>query len=89
MSRWAGTFTLNKLECLKQAKISPEYSVHGIIEEDLGSILLVFGTDEVMINRNGWGHSYCDVRGEILGSSQDGQKRKHLPKTLSLIKNES
>lgn len=42
-----------------------------------------------MINRNGWGHSYCDVRGEILGSSQDEQKRKHLPKTFSLIKNES
>ena len=32
VSRWAGTFTLNKLECLKQAKKSPEYSVHGIME---------------------------------------------------------
>lgn len=31
VSRWAGTFTLNKLECLKQAH-SPEYSVHGIME---------------------------------------------------------
>lgn len=29
--RWAGTFTLNKLECLKQAS-PPEYCVHGIME---------------------------------------------------------
>ncbi|CAK9820184.1 hypothetical protein ANTQUA_LOCUS10524 [Anthophora quadrimaculata] len=42
-----------------------------------------------MINRDRWGHSYCDVRGEILGSSQDGQKRKHLSKMFSLIKNET
>ncbi|GBP52903.1 hypothetical protein EVAR_47558_1 [Eumeta japonica] len=35
---------------------------------------------EVMINRDNWGHSYCDVRGEILGSSQDEHQRKHLPK---------
>ena len=48
-----------------------------------------FRNSEVMINRDRWGHSYCDVRGEILGSSQDGQKRKHLPKMFSLIKNES
>ncbi|CAK1581406.1 unnamed protein product [Parnassius mnemosyne] len=33
-----------------------------------------------MINRDNWGHSYCDVRGEILGSSQDEHQRKHLPK---------
>ena len=39
-----------------------------------------------MINRDIRGHSYCDVRGEILGSSQDGQKRKHLPNMFSLIK---
>lgn len=32
VSRWAGTFTLNKLECLKQAKTLPEYCVHGIME---------------------------------------------------------
>ncbi|KAI4473649.1 hypothetical protein M0804_015253, partial [Polistes exclamans] len=43
----------------------------------------------VVMGRDRWGHSYCDVRGEILGSSQDGQKRKHLPKMFSLIKNES
>ena len=48
-----------------------------------------FRNSEVMINRDNWGHSYCDVRGEILGSSQDGQKRKHLPNVFSSIKNES
>ena len=44
-----------------------------------------------MINRDRWGHTYCNVRGEILGSSQDGQKRKHLPNVamFSLIKNKS
>ena len=42
-----------------------------------------------MINRNRRGHSYCDVRGEILGSSQDELLRKHLPRMFSLIKSES
>ena len=42
-----------------------------------------------MINRNRRGHSYCGVRGEILGSSQDGLLRKHLPSMFSLIKSES
>ncbi len=42
-----------------------------------------------MIKRDERGHSYCGVRGEILGSPQDGLLRKHLPRTLSLIKNES
>jgi hypothetical protein len=42
-----------------------------------------------MIKRNRRGHLYCDVRGEILGSSQDKQLRKHLPRMFSLIKNES
>ncbi|XP_003370808.1 conserved hypothetical protein, partial [Trichinella spiralis] len=36
--------------------------VHGIIEYDLGSILLVF-EPEIMIERNRRGHSYCCVRG--------------------------
>jgi len=43
----------------------------------------------VMINRNGWGHSYCMARGEILGFMQDELLRKRLSKTFSLIKNES
>ncbi|GBP52917.1 hypothetical protein EVAR_47572_1 [Eumeta japonica] len=46
------------------------------------------GEPEVMIKRDRLGHSYCDVRGEILGSSQDEHQRKHLPKVFSSIKNE-
>ena len=42
-----------------------------------------------MINRNGRGHPYCAVRGEILGSAQDERLRKHLPRMFSLIKSES
>ncbi len=38
----AGTFTLNKLECFKQAHPARIYQ-HGIMKKDLGSILLVFG----------------------------------------------
>ena len=43
----------------------------------------------VMIKRDSWGHSYFDVRGEILGFSKDELLRKHLSKMFSLIKNES
>uniref|UniRef100_A0A8C3HDM3 Uncharacterized protein n=1 Tax=Chrysemys picta bellii TaxID=8478 RepID=A0A8C3HDM3_CHRPI len=42
-----------------------------------------------MIKRNGWGHSYCAARSEILGLAQDGPKRKHLPRMFSLTKKES
>ena len=42
-----------------------------------------------MINRDGWGHSYFIVRGEILGFMKDELLRKHLPRMFSLIKNES
>ncbi len=42
-----------------------------------------------MIKRDRRGHSYCGVRGGILGSPQDEQLRKHLPRMFSLIKNES
>ena len=42
-----------------------------------------------MIEGDRRGHSYCDVRGEILGSSQDGLLREHLPRMFSSIKNES
>ncbi len=42
-----------------------------------------------MIKRDGRGHSYCGVRGEILGSPQDGRQRKRLPRMFSLIENES
>ncbi|CAK1603719.1 unnamed protein product [Parnassius mnemosyne] len=56
---------------------------------DLTSVTWITVNSEVMINRDNWGHSYCDVRGEILGSSQDEHQRKHLPKVFSSIKNES
>jgi hypothetical protein len=62
--------------------------VHGIIEQDFGPLLLVLWT-EIMVNRDERGHSYCCVRGEILGPQQDGLQRKHLPSASSLIKNES
>ena len=123
--RRADTFTLNKLECSKQARIwragfaavpskGPEYWSHGIMEQDLGPAHLRpsrareaalrgvsvrgpsgrgrqsparspgrFSGPEVMINRDGRGHSYRDVRGEILGSSRDELTRKHLPSTFS------
>ena len=42
-----------------------------------------------MINRDKRGHSYCGVRGEILGSPQDELLRKHLSRMFSLVKNES
>ncbi len=45
--------------------------------------------DEVMVNRNSWGHSYLRVRGEILRFLKDELMRRHLPRMFSLIKNES
>ena len=42
-----------------------------------------------MIKRDGGGHSYFIVRGEILGFMKDELLRKHLPRMFSLIKNES
>ena len=42
-----------------------------------------------MINRDGRGHQYSAVRGEILGSAEDSLLRRHLPRMFSLIKNES
>ncbi len=42
-----------------------------------------------MINRAGWGYSYLIVRGEILGFMKDELLRKHLARTVPLIKNES
>ena len=42
-----------------------------------------------MINRDGRGHQYSIVRGEILGPQRDALLRKHFPRMSSLIKNES
>ncbi|NAU84073.1 hypothetical protein EE074_29625 [Klebsiella pneumoniae] len=49
--------------------------------------MLAFGIG-VMIKRDGRGHSYFIVRGEILGFMKDEPLRKHLPRMFSLIKNE-
>ncbi|MDS1133892.1 hypothetical protein, partial [Acinetobacter baumannii] len=54
----------------------------------LGAVLLVCRS-QVMINRDGRGHLYSSARGEILGLLEDKQLRKRLPRTFSLIKNES
>jgi hypothetical protein len=52
-------------------------------------VLFCWLRTEVMINRDGWGYSYLTVRGEILGFVKDERLRKRLPRTFSLIKNES
>ena len=44
---------------------------------------------EVMIKRDGRGHTYCNARGEILGPLHDELLRRHLPRMFSLIKNDS
>ena len=89
LSEWvavAGSFTLKKLECLKQA-----FALNILAWDNrIGplSYLLVSRTG-VMINRDRWGCSYLIVRGEILGFMKDEQQRKHSPRTFPLIKNES
>ena len=42
------------------------------MEEDLGSDFVGFRARS-MIKRDGWGHSYLIVRGEILGFMKDEQ----------------
>ena len=42
-----------------------------------------------MIKSDRRGHPYCGVRGELLGSSQNEQLRKHLPSMFSLVKKET
>ena len=84
---WATeTFTLKKLECSKQA-----YSLNsGAWNNKRGSWFYFVGFRiEIMIDGDRRGHSYCDVRGEILGSSPDELMRRHLPRIFSSIKNES
>jgi len=80
------SFTVNKLECSKQAiavnilawnnKIGRWYYFVGLYTN-------------VMIKRDSWGYSYLHVRGEILGFWKDELLRKHLPRMFSLIKNDS
>ena len=89
LSDWAsvsGSFTLKKLECLKQA-----FALNILAwDNEIGplSILLALRTG-VMINSDSRGCSYLIVRGEILGFMKDEQRRKHSPRTFALIKNES
>ena len=80
------SFTVKKLECLKQA-----FAVNTLAwNNKIGLWCYFVGLyTEVMINRDSWGYSYLIVRGEILGFMKDELLRKHLPRMFSLIKNES
>ena len=85
----AGAFTLRKLECSRQARQWP-LNIYAWNNGIGPRVPFCWPLDrEVMIKRDGRGHPYRGVRGEILGSSRDEQQRKHLPRTFSLIKNES
>ena len=82
----AVSFTVKKLECLKQA-----FAVNTLAwNNKIGLWYYFVGLrTKVMINRDSWGYSYLIVRGEILGFMKDELMRKHLPRMFSLIKNES
>ena len=64
------------------------YTVIAIIEGFISLISLVSGAG-VMVDRESWVHLYLTIRGEILGFVKDRLLRKHLPRMLSFIKNES
>ncbi len=80
------SFTVKKLECLKQA-----IAVNTLAwNNKIGLWCYFVGLHtKVMINRDSWGYSYLSVRSEILGFLKDELRRKHLPRMFSLIKNES
>ncbi len=81
------SFTVKKLECLKQ-----DVYVWNIIvwNNKIRPLRYFIGLHaRVMMNRDSWGYSYLDVRGEILGFSKDERLRKHLSWMFSLIKNDS
>ena len=80
------TFTLRKLECLKQAHASNTLAWNEIC--GLGFTLSVFRA-EVMMKRDTWGYMNSTVRGEILGSVEVELLCKRLPRISSLIKKES
>ena len=79
-------FTLRKLECFKQVWALNTLAWNIITEHCFYFVGFLI---DAMVNRDGWGHLYLIVRGEILGSVKDGLLRKLLPKMFSLIKNES
>ena len=80
------SFTVKKLECLKQA-----FAVNTLAwNNKIGLWFYFVGLrTKVMINRDSCGYLYSNVRGEILGFLEDKLLRKHLPRMFSLIKNES
>ena len=83
----ARSFTLKKLECLKQAIFALNILAW---DNGIGLCHYFVGLSErVMINRDCWGRSYLIVRGEILGFMKDEPMRKHSSRMFSLIKNES
>ncbi len=82
----SASFTVKKLECLKQAIALNTLAWNNKI--GLWYYFVGLHT-KVMIKRDSWGYSYLIVRGEILGFMKDELLRKHLPRMFSLIKNES
>ena len=80
------SFTVKKLECLKQA-----IGLNTLAwNNKIGLWCYFVGLHiKVMINRISRGYSYANVRGEILGFFTDELLRKHLSRMFSLIKNES
>ncbi len=82
----SASFTVKKLECLKQASALNTLAWNNKI--GLWCYFVGLHT-EVMINRDSWGCPYLIVRGEILGFMKDERLRKHSPRMFSLIKNKS
>lgn len=79
------TFTVNKIECLKQA-----FRLNNLAWNNKIRLLSFFWLLKgVMVNRNSCGYLYLIARGEILRLIKDKLKRRHLPRMFSLIKNES
>ena len=80
------SFTLKKLECLKQA-----FAMNTLAwNNNLGLRFYFVGSRiEVMIDKESRGRSYSRARGEILGFLEDELMRKRSPSLCLLIKNES
>ena len=81
----AASVTVNKMT--RSLQVFCLNKSHGIMMRNC--FLFVGSKNIVWINRNSWGNSYFDARGEILGLSNDERPRKHFPRMFSLIKNDS
>ncbi len=79
------SFIVNKTKRSWQALSLNES--HGIMKTAL--FVFVGSRMGLLVNRNSWGYSYFNARGEILGLLNDERLRRHLPRMFSLIKNES